>query len=355
MRCSLGESLLGWRGRYRPGTPAPAEGSGLRPGVTVVVPTWNGADLLEACLACVQSQDLTPARIVVVDNASTDSTLSVVKQFAGVEVMRMQTNEGYSGALARVVASLNTEYVAPLNNDAQPDPRWLSVLTRHLEAHARTGCAFPMVVRTDGLVDTGGDILTIAGFAYKHWFRSPPPIVLPSSKWFVSAPGVAPVYRVRAIHSVGGWDAGLHSQWDDIDMGLKLWEAGWDLDAVHSVRVVHRQGASAGRDIRGRDFLAARNETVVLLTHLPAATLVALLPHRLVYLTLSMLSHMVRGTAPAYIAGHLAAVASVGAILAVRRSLRPVRRLTSGELNSGWLPVWWGLSRMGGRQAPRSS
>lgn len=347
------KQILGWEGLYRGPWPRAHRSAASRPGVTVVIPTWNAADLLRACLHSLSSQELAPARILVVDNASVDATADVVKGFPGVDLLRLEVNAGYAGALARALEDVDTEYVAALNNDARPDSTWLSALVRLLDGEPRLGCAYPLAVRPDGLVDTAGDVITRAGFAYKRLYRRPAdPPARPGL--LVSPPGVAPVYRARALREVGGWDAGLHSQWDDVDVGIRLWRAGWDAALVASVTVIHAQGTSAARRVATREFLASRNETVVLLKTLPASILWRIALPRIPYLALSFCAHVSRGTALPFLSGKVAAAASVSAILRARRAVQVRRRLGISLLDPRWLRVWVGLSGIGGRRAPQT-
>jgi len=347
------KDLFGWEGRYRcRSVPTPRHGP-LRPGVTVLIPTWNAADLLHTCLNLLQQQDLQPSAVLVVDNASADSTAEVVREFPDVQMMRLDTNMGYSGALAHALEWVDTDYAAVLNNDARPESGWLRALARRLDEDPQLGCAFPLSIRTDGFIDTAGDVITSAGFAYKRLFRRPNPEP-PASDVFVSPPGVAPVYRTVALLAAGGWDAGLHSQWDDLDLGIRLWRAGWSSILESAVRVVHGQGVSSARRARTREFLAARNETVVLLKTMSAAVLIRMLPRHLLYLTLTLCSHFSRGNVSAFVAGKVAALASLGAVVKARRTVPRKRPHAWPAFDPRWVHAWFGLSRWGGRKAPSS-
>ncbi len=351
---ALARRVFGWLGPYRP---RPCEVLPLPPKdghVTVVIPTWNAAALLRGCLASVAAQTLRPAAVIVVDNGSTDGTPEEARSWGWVSLVRLPSNLGYSGALAAVLPSVSSEYVAVLNNDARPAPSWLERLVRLLDGNPSLGCASPVAVSPDGSIDTAGDVITSAGFAYKRLFRRlayvPPPRSL-----FVSPHGVASVYRTSALIEVGGWDGALHSQWDDVDIGLRLWLAGWDCTVDPETRVTHLQGATAGRAHRMREFLAARNESVVLGKTMPACLLIHMLPRRAVYLWLSLLSHLARGTCLPFLAGKFAAMLSLPRVVRMRRSVVRRRPFGRTQVEERWWSVWWGLSRVGGHRAPSAS
>ena len=96
----------------------PAMSAGLvRQSTTVIIPTYNRADLLCESLLSVLAQSLPVDRIIVVDDGSTDHTPMLVRRFAGrVEYVR-QENRGKSAALNRVIPGVSTSHVWILDDD----------------------------------------------------------------------------------------------------------------------------------------------------------------------------------------------------------------------------------------------
>lgn len=343
---------VGWAGRYHWVPPRLPSVQELEPGVTVVIPTWNGASRLEGCLKALQAQHMRPARVVVVDNACRDDTAQVVSRFPQARLIQRPDNLGYAGALALAFEQVTTHFVAALNDDALPGPGWLAQLVAFLEDHPSVGAVTPLVVRPDGLIDTAGDVLTTAGFAYKRLHRHER-FAEASPGILVTPPGVAAVYRVRAVREAGGWDPGLHSHWDDVDLGLRLWRAGWDVSVVPDTTVLHLQGSSWAQRASLREFLASRNQLVVMVKTLPCSLLAHILPHHLLYLCAASASHMARGTWAPFLAGKVAALLSLADILAARRWCPRGRSVRLSMLEKPWWRAWWGLSRLGGRRSPR--
>src|SRR5205814_6626884 len=76
-------------------------------------------------------------QIIVVDNASTDSSADVVRaQFPQVELIASEANLGFAGGANRGWAAARGELLAVLNPDVRPRPDWLAALARALQAHA---------------------------------------------------------------------------------------------------------------------------------------------------------------------------------------------------------------------------
>lgn len=135
----------------------------------VVVPNWNGADHLGACLDALLAQSF-PARIIVVDNGSTDSSLKLLEKYSGLEVILHDENKGFAGGVNagfRRALDDGMKYVATINNDAVADERWLEHLAAALDKNPKAGIVTAKILTADGKeIDSTGDYLTVWGLPY---------------------------------------------------------------------------------------------------------------------------------------------------------------------------------------------
>ena len=125
---SLALTDLAWKLFGRRHVPAPsAAGNPARnlKSLSVVIPTWNGRDLLEKYLPSV----IAAARfhedneIILVDNASADGTAAMVREhFPTVRLLAMETNLGFGGGNNAGVAAAANDIVVVLNNDMRVEP-----------------------------------------------------------------------------------------------------------------------------------------------------------------------------------------------------------------------------------------
>jgi GT2 family glycosyltransferase len=96
---------------------------------TVVVVNWNGAKLLPSCLDALAAQQTSePFETWVVDNASSDDSLSVLAGHPWVRVIRNPDNRGFAGGNNTALTQVQTPFAVLLNNDASPEPDWLERL-----------------------------------------------------------------------------------------------------------------------------------------------------------------------------------------------------------------------------------
>jgi GT2 family glycosyltransferase len=131
--------------------------------VYVVIPNWNGADRIRACLDSLKNQTH-DFQVVVVDNGSVDDSVGIVgKDYPSAVLIRHDKNEGFAGGVnAGIKYALHNggKYVALLNNDAVADQHWLEHLVQFLDKHDKAGIA------TSNMTAEGGYLAPLAGQAY---------------------------------------------------------------------------------------------------------------------------------------------------------------------------------------------
>jgi GT2 family glycosyltransferase len=114
---------------------------------TVVIVNWNGAHLLGPCLDAVAKQDMDDFETWVADNASTDGSVELLRRdYPWVRVIETGANLGFAGGNNAALREVTTPYAVLLNNDAVPEPTWLSRTLAALEAHPEAGCVTPKIV-----------------------------------------------------------------------------------------------------------------------------------------------------------------------------------------------------------------
>ena len=120
---------------------------GAAPRATVVVVNWNGAHLLPACLDALAKQDTTDFETWVVDNASSDGSVALLRRdYPWVRVIEAGANLGFAGGNNRALREVTTPYAVLLNNDAVPEPSWLSRTLAAFDTHPDAGCVTPKIL-----------------------------------------------------------------------------------------------------------------------------------------------------------------------------------------------------------------
>src|SRR4030095_10427800 len=117
--------------------------------IAVVVVNYNTLQHLRACLATVQSER--PSEVVVVDNASSDGSVEMVRsEYPWVTLHANRKNLGYGAAANQGVASCTAPYVLLLNDDTLLESGGLRKLSVYLDRHPRAAIVGPRLVNPDG-------------------------------------------------------------------------------------------------------------------------------------------------------------------------------------------------------------
>lgn len=104
--------------------------------VSVIIPTFNGAQFIGRTLDSILQQDYPPAEIIVVNDGSTDDTASVVRTYApGVRLIDIE-NGGPTGARLTAVRAAKSEWVAFCDSDDLWHPDHLSGLVGLADTHS---------------------------------------------------------------------------------------------------------------------------------------------------------------------------------------------------------------------------
>jgi GT2 family glycosyltransferase len=292
--------------------------------VCVVIPTWNGRELLDAALASVARQTVA-ADVVVVDNGSTDGTTAHLGEvWPGVSVVALEGNRGFAAAVNAGVAATSCEYVALLNNDMELDPEWLSSLVAALDADPGAGSAASKLrmLREPGVLDGAGDLVTWYGATWRRGHGEP-------DRGQYDAPGVvaspcagAALYRRQALEAVGGFDERFFAYLEDADWGLRAQLAGWRCLWVPSAVAYHLGGATSRRMGDLETELIARNTPALVLKSWPAAKLALWSPLVVGYQAVVLVRALRTGTWRAVLRGWGAALRALPATLRARRDVR---------------------------------
>lgn len=109
----------------------------MTPKISICIPTFNRADLLDVALRSVSLQTVKPYEVIVVDNASTDDTKAVVQRYKkfGVKYVRNTKNVGMVNNWNVCIEKSTGEYLTLLHNDDVIAPNWYEVMSNTVLQH----------------------------------------------------------------------------------------------------------------------------------------------------------------------------------------------------------------------------
>jgi len=228
--------------------------------LSIIIVNWKSAKLIRDCVATIRryTSGIT-YEVIVVDNASPDDSLRVLKQIAGIQVIASACNLGFGGAnnlgvqrsCGRVVLFLNPDTILvsraieQMLNCVDSDSFAGAVGCRLLNSDLspQTECVQPFPTILNQLLDNEW-IKSLFPRA-RLWGQNEPHGSAESTPFHVEALSGACVMVPRTIlEMVGGFSAGYFMYGEDIDLCYKIRKAGWKIYQVPQATIVHYGGRS---------------------------------------------------------------------------------------------------------------
>lgn len=220
--------------------------------MAVVVVSHNSEADLDGCLqALIDGGGCGP--IVVVDNASSDGSVARARAWDQVTVLKLDRNTGFAGGCNRGFAAVRkqAETIAFMNPDVRVRPGWFSACREVFRSRPEAGSVAPLLLRPDGrTVDSAGQVLKPGVLEVRdRGFGSEETDSLLAARPVLAACGALAVFRREALESVvesgGPWPAHYFCFWEDLELGWRLNNRGWQVWFEPEIRAVHGRGAGA--------------------------------------------------------------------------------------------------------------
>lgn len=230
------------------------------PSVTVIVPTWNKADLLRQCVASLAATTYSNYELLVVDNGSDEpdalALLAEIDARPGCRVIRIpQRTEGFSFAalMNQAAAQATGEYILFLNNDTKViSPEWLSQMAGHAQTEG-VGCVGALLRFEDGSVQHAGIVHGFNDGLVGHAFRHAPSHdwgymgFIRTSREYSAVTAACMLTPRRLFESMGGFDeANFAVAYNDVDYGYRVAEKGLRSIYCAEAELFHYEGKSRG-------------------------------------------------------------------------------------------------------------
>lgn len=237
----------------------------------VIVVSYNTRELLRKCLRSLQAvAQRNPLDILVVDNASTDGSASMVaSEFPGVHLMLMEKNVGFAQANNRGMAEMSHEEILFLNPDALANSEAVAQMRKTLMTHPRAAIvgaqlvaesgdlqpssfAFPSLWREfwnllpelKGIFRVRDLACTISRFFPGLWRGS---YQIGSEAHQVdSISGACMLVRADALRQVQGFSERFFLYHEEMELCYRLRGRGWEVWLDPRARIVHHEAQASG-------------------------------------------------------------------------------------------------------------
>jgi N-acetylglucosaminyl-diphospho-decaprenol L-rhamnosyltransferase len=234
--------------------------------VSLITVLFGGRDIIGACIRSAQASaqeaglDL---EVILIDNQPGDGTADVARSVAPDAVfISNEENVGFGQACNQGFEVATGQWWLLLNPDATLQPAALAELVGFAASHPRVGAIGPLISgggrdqaesggMQPGLRSALGHYLFLnrllpgdRGGAWRGLQLHRRPELGPRAvEW---ASGGALLLRPEAIRAVGGFDPAFFMYADDVDLGRRLGEAGWESWLIPAARAEHSIAAASG-------------------------------------------------------------------------------------------------------------
>ncbi|HUA13567.1 MAG TPA: glycosyltransferase family 2 protein [Candidatus Sulfotelmatobacter sp.] len=291
----------------------------------VVIPNWNGESSLEDCIKSLLSQT-EKSHIIVVDNGSIDGSLNILKQYDQIEVIENSENRGYAGGVNqgfKRAIELRADYVAPFNNDAIADKKWLWELTECMGGNRQLGIVTSKILDRGGKsIDSTGDYYTVWGLPYPRGRGEPDINKYDDTGEVFGASGGASLYRVSMLEEIGLFDEAFFAYYEDVDLSFRAQLSGWKVRYTPKAIVYHQIGATSGKIKGFTTYQTIKNLPLLFVKNVPGKYIFKVGWRFTLSQCLFFISAVFRGHAWVAIKGSLASVYYLPGALRKRRIIQ---------------------------------
>jgi GT2 family glycosyltransferase len=300
-----------------------------------VVVAHNSGGYLEEIAESLARLTLKPRRVIVVDNASSDGAVEALAEgHPEVEVLRPGHNLGFAAANnAGARAASDCEWIALLNPDAFPEPRWLEALLQAAREHPDCTMIASRLDRATapGELDGSGDVYHVSGLAWRRDHRRPVSEGSAAGEVF-SVCAAAALYKRDAFLSAGGFDERFFCYFEDTDLAFRLRLQGHRCWYEPRSVVRHVGSGTAGVESDFTIYHSHRNLVWTYVKNMPGRLFWLYLPQHLLLNVLSVGWFSLRGQARAILAAKRDAVRGLPRVLRDRRAVQAKRSVKTTEL-----------------------
>ena len=212
---------------------------------SVIIPNYNGAGRLEACLARL-SEAVRNApcacEVIVVDDASTDGGADAAASLPDTQLIKNDKNIGFGATCNNGAARARGRIIYFLNNDVEVSPDFIAPLLNHFDDPEVFAVASHAADEHGRIVAGRNTPAFVSGFL-KAGTDENAPLDRPADTIYASGGGAA--FDRDNFLALGGFDPLYHPfYWEDFDLGYRAWKRGMRVIYEPRSRVLHKTHGS---------------------------------------------------------------------------------------------------------------
>lgn len=240
--------------------------------VSVVIPNWNGLEMLKVCLNSLKKQTFKDFEIIVIENGSTDGSKEYLKKYhPAIKLIALDKNLGFAPAVNLGVKKTNSEYIFLLNNDTKVDKNCVINLVKAIKEHKDVGMVAAKMLQyySPGFIDSAGDYIDAVGHANNVGYGKKDNGEFNKGKYIFLVTGGGSLIKREVFEKVGYLDDDYFAYMEDVDFGLRAQMQGYKAWYEPMAVIYHIHKATSNRNKAFTEYLQYRNMTMTVIKDFP--------------------------------------------------------------------------------------
>ena len=311
------------------------------PVVSIIIVTYNNADVIGGCLQALVRQRFCSFEVLLVDNASQDGTLAIVEREQGafatrnisLQILPQTVNFGFAGGNRLGAEVAAGEMLVLLNPDTEAAAEWLQQLVEAAAADSSVGiAASKLLVYDSGRIDSAGDGCMTSGRGFKRGEGHEASCYV-RQEYVFGACGGAMLIKKAVVEDIGFLDERFFLIYEDVDFCFRSRLAGWKTLFVPGAIVYHKVRTSICHLSDIAVYYSVRNAKLVWLKNMPLALMLRYWHHVLLQEVLSFFYFCVKHQKwRSFWRAQWSVLHELPLVLQQRKEIQGRRRLTIREL-----------------------
>lgn len=274
--------------------------------VAIVILNWNGKDFLQKFLPSVIKNSGKPEyKIFVVDNHSTDDSVSFVRQtFPEIGIIEFDVNFGFARGYSLALPKIEAEYYVLLNSDVEVTKDWLEPLVMLLDKNPDIAAAMPKILSYDRkeyfeYAGAAGGFIDKFGYPFCQG-RILSAVEKDNGQYnqireIFWASGACMFLRTSAYSKTGGLDGDFFAHMEEIDLCWRLKRLGYKIYYCPDSVVYHVGGGTLPNDNPRKLYYNYRNNLYLLFKNLTGFAYLTIFFPRMILDSTSAVIYLLKG------------------------------------------------------------
>lgn len=281
--------------------------------VAVVILNYNGRDFLRQFLpGVIQNVDSRTTEVIVADNASTDDSVSYMREhFPEIRLIINNSNGGFATGYNIALRQVEAEYYVLLNSDIEVTPQWIEPIITLMDANTDIAACQPKI-RSYHQRDTFEYAGAAGGFIDKYGYpfcrgRLFQALETDTGQYddnceIFWATGACLFVRSSVYHQLGGLDDSFFAHMEEIDFCWRAKNQGYKIYCCPQSVIYHIGGGTLPKSSARKTYLNFRNNLSLLYKNLPSGSVFAILFYRILLDWIAALKFLFEGSIADFLA-----------------------------------------------------